>query len=91
MAGKKIMKASDIPAWVGAMIEAGCDICAIDEFGYVICDIKNPRKQRRKVDRVCGQFGERGHLKFEIIAYLRSIGRFIDRDSEAEHWSEKFH
>ncbi|WP_245499135.1 hypothetical protein [Mesorhizobium sp. M1A.F.Ca.ET.072.01.1.1] len=90
MAGKKkIMNPSDVPDFVDAVIEAGCDICAIDDFGYVMVDIR-PRR-RREVDRVCEEFGERRHLKFAIIAYLRSIGRFVDLDSTAEHWSENFH
>ena len=32
------------------------------------------------LDEIEDRYGERDHLNAEIIAYLRSIGRFIDLD-----------
>lgn len=35
----RLMKASEIPAFVDKVIEAGCDICAIGHLGYSLGDV----------------------------------------------------
>lgn len=35
----RLMKASEIPAFVDKVIEAGCDICAIGHLGYSPGDV----------------------------------------------------
>jgi hypothetical protein len=89
MAGtKKIMKPSEIPAFVGAVIKAGCDICAIGHFGYVLGDTDGHLEDHEELDRIEEEFGDRDFLLPEIVAYLRSIGRYLDPGSPATHWTE---
>ncbi|WP_353036247.1 hypothetical protein [Mesorhizobium sp. M1328] len=76
----RLMKASEIPAFVDKMIEAGCDICAIGELGYSAGDVDR-KVPWRKVRRIVEEFGDRDHLLPEIVAYLRSIGRYIELSS----------
>ena len=79
---QKLMKASDIPAFVDDVIEAGCDICAVGRDKYVIGHTDLPpgayEKKRRMLDRIEEAYGDRDFLKVEIVAYLRAIGRFVD-------------
>ncbi|RWD39641.1 hypothetical protein [Mesorhizobium sp.] len=89
---KRLMKASEIPAFVDAIIEAGCDICAIGHHGYVVGDADLSPAEREvvwpKIDKIEETYGDRDFLKLEIVAYLRSIGRYLDINSSATHWSE---
>ncbi|AAB91763.1 hypothetical 14.3 kDa protein (plasmid) [Sinorhizobium fredii NGR234] len=79
---QKLMKASDIPAFVNEVIEAGCDICAVGHEKYVIGDTDLSRgaygKMRQRLGRIEEAYGDRDFLKLEIVAYLRSIGRYVD-------------
>ncbi|WP_018098248.1 hypothetical protein [Sinorhizobium meliloti] len=79
---QKLMDASDIPAFVDDIIEAGCDICAVGYDKYVIGDAELPpgadEKTRRMFDRIDEVYGDRDFLTVEIVAYLRSIGRYVD-------------
>ncbi|PST24190.1 hypothetical protein C7U60_09755 [Mesorhizobium plurifarium] len=78
----KLMKASDIPSFVDDIIETGCDICAVGHDKYVIGDADLApayyEKVRRRLDTIEETYGDRDFLKSEIVAYLRSIGRYID-------------
>ncbi|WP_352625661.1 hypothetical protein [Mesorhizobium sp. M0578] len=76
----RLMKASEIPAFVDKVIEAGCDICAIDHLGYSLGDVDG-KVPWRKAKRIVEEFGDRDHLLPEIVAYLRSIGRYIELSS----------
>lgn len=40
MAVKRLMKASDIPAFIDRVIKAGCDICAVGHFNYCLGDLE---------------------------------------------------
>lgn len=89
---KRLMKASEIPAFVEDVIDAGCDICAVGQDMYVIGDadlspveLEAALPALKRIDRV---YGDRDFLKLEIVAYLRSLGRYLDLDSTATHWSE---
>lgn len=78
----KLMSKEDIPAFVQAVIETGCDICAVGYDGYVIGDADLPQAMSRKVApalrRISRRFGERDHLCREIVLHLRSLGRFLE-------------
>lgn len=88
---QRLMRADEIPAFVDAMIEAGCDICAVGHESYVVGDVDLPPHQldqvRPRLRAINEQFGDRDFLLFEIVAYLRSLGRYID-DTDIHHWSE---
>ena len=84
------MNASQIPAFVDAVIKAGCDICAVGHFGYVFGDTERHLEDPEEIKRIDEEFGDRDALLPEIVAYLRSIGRFID-DPNVPHWSQNFH
>ncbi|RVI79754.1 hypothetical protein CN188_17675 [Sinorhizobium meliloti] len=76
------MKVSDIPAFVYEIVETGCDICAVGHDKYVLEDAElSPdeyEKVRRKLDKIEDNYGDRDFLRLEIVAHLRSIGRYID-------------
>ncbi|WP_320409782.1 hypothetical protein [Bosea sp. Root483D1] len=78
----KVMQEKDIPAFVHAITNTGCDITAVGEHLYVIGDSDLPEDQadaaRPVLVNLDRNFGRRDHLRREIAAYLRSIGRFID-------------
>ncbi|MET2831244.1 hypothetical protein [Mesorhizobium shangrilense] len=82
------MKASEIPAFVDQVIGAGCDICAIGHRGYVLGDLEEMVTAAEDLKRIGEEFGDRDFLLPEIVAYLRSIGRYIEPGSPASHWSE---
>lgn len=88
---KRLMKASEVPAFVDAITKAGCDICAIGHHGHVLGDVDlSPAEQdvvMQKVKKIEETYGDRDFLMLEIVAYLRSIGRYPG--SPATHWSAK--
>lgn len=85
---KRLMKASEVPAFVDAIIKAGCDICAIGHHGDVDLSPAEQEVVMPKVKKIEETYGDRDFLKLEIVAYLRSIGRYLDPGSPATHWSE---
>lgn len=87
------MKASEIPAFVDAVIKTGCDMCAIGHDCYVLGDLEEMEAAAPELDRIGEKFGDRDFLIVEIVAYLRSIGRYLDPGSPAKHWTDngKFH
>jgi hypothetical protein len=76
------MTEEDIPAFVEAIIETGCNICAIGQVGYVIGDVDLPWRRQEEIAprlrEISETFGDRDHLMPQIIAYLRSIGRYVE-------------
>lgn len=84
----QLMKESEIPAFVDEVIKAGCDICAIGNLGYVIGDVEEQNAAQDELASIDKKYGDRDFLKAEIIAYLRSLGRYLDLNSTAKHWSE---
>lgn len=78
----KTMQEKDIPAFVQAVVDAGCNICAIGNLGYVFGDADFTPAQWRAVEpqlrRIAEIYGERDHLMNEIAVYLRSIGRHVE-------------
>ncbi|MCZ8158891.1 MAG: hypothetical protein O9256_03265 [Rhizobiaceae bacterium] len=79
------MRKDEIPSFVSELIDAGAPICAVGRELYVIGDIDLPDAQAEVVWEICNRYGERDHLILEIVAYLRSVGRFLDLSREALH------
>jgi hypothetical protein len=73
------MTKDEVEAFVAAMIEAGSNIQAIGTVGYVVAEPVDPtdKEAYRRIELVSKAFGERGHLKYEIVAYLTKIGRVV--------------
>lgn len=83
----KLMDKAEIPAFVDAVIAAGCDIRAIDDRRYVIGDLDFIGDQWESstpmLAEICREFGDRDFLTREICLYLHSIGRIsADEDSQ---------
>ena len=81
----KLMQPEEIPAFVSDVIEAGCDICAIGHDGYVIGDIEEMDAARDELKRIVIAYGDRDPLRLEIVAYLRSLGRYLDTELSLIH------
>ncbi|MER8766963.1 hypothetical protein [Mesorhizobium sp. M0968] len=78
----KQMKTDQIPLFVQDIVALGCEICAVGDFGYVIGDadlslhrLEAIQPQLRRLDQT---YGCRRHLKRQIVAYLNSVGRYVD-------------
>lgn len=82
------MLESEIPAFVDAVIEAGCDICAIGHDSYVLGDLEEMVAAADELDRIGEVFGDRDFLLLEIVAYLRSLGRYLEPGPSPRHWSD---
>ncbi len=79
---RRMMKPSEIPDFVSEMIAAGWEITAIGHDKYVLGDIEEQHRARDELDRITEMYGDRDSLKLEIVAYLWSIGRYIEIASE---------
>jgi hypothetical protein len=79
---RRLMKASEIPAFVEEILRTGCNICAVGHDKYVVgdADLSPAEYERvgRELDKIEEAYGERDFLKAEIVRYLRSIGRYVD-------------
>lgn len=84
----KTMQRQDIPEFVAAIVDTGCDITALPGLGYVIGDADLPRGQYRevapKLDRIVERYGSRSHLVADISSYLTSIGKFYSLTAASE-------
>lgn len=80
------MTKDEIPAFVDAMIEAGSNIQAIGDIGYVLAEpvVPTDKEAYRRIELVSSAFGERDHLKGDIIAYLHEIGRVVEIPEEPD-------
>lgn len=85
---RKLMGASEIPAFVDEVVEAGCDICAVRHDYYVLGDLEEMDAAGDELHRIGEKFGDRDFLLLEIVAHLRSLGRYLDPGSSAEHWTD---
>ncbi|KAB1122056.1 hypothetical protein [Neorhizobium galegae] len=65
---------------MAVMIEAGSNVQAIGTTGYVVAEPVDPtdREAYGRIALVSSAFGERDHLKDEIIAYLHELGRVVE-------------
>ncbi|TBA63923.1 hypothetical protein [Rhizobium ruizarguesonis] len=71
------MTEQEAKKFVIAVIEAGSDIAAIGQIGYVLAEPVDPTDDEawHRIGRVAEAFGDVSHLKEDIIAYLHQIGR----------------
>lgn len=83
------MHKDQVPEFVDAIVKTGCPICAVGHDLYVFAEVDLPPDDMERVVKeihvICERFGEREHLRLEIVAYLRSIGRFYDLPGETMH------
>jgi hypothetical protein len=83
----KYMRHEDIPQFVQDVVALGCEICALGYVGYTIGDADLSWKQYQAISpalrRISETYGDRSHLKRDIILYLNSIGRYVDMDDDA--------
>ncbi|UTV37658.1 hypothetical protein MYG64_04905 [Ensifer adhaerens] len=79
---RRAMKPSEIPDFVAEIIKAGCDITAIGDDKYVLGDIEEQDAALDELDRIGEKYGDRDHLKLQIVAYLWSIDRYIELEPE---------
>lgn len=88
---RRLMRPDEIPAFVDAIIETGCDICAVGHESYVIGDVDLPPEQlelaQPRLQAISERFGDRDFLLFEIVAHIRLQGRYID-SIDVTHWSD---
>ncbi|TCQ16417.1 hypothetical protein [Rhizobium sp. PP-CC-3G-465] len=86
----RMMQASEIPAFVDAVIQTGCDICACGDDIYTIGDADLSDEDYEiaapQLQAINEKFGDRDYLRREIVAHLRSLGRYLD-SADVEHWS----
>ncbi len=85
---KRVMRVSEIPAFVDDVIQAGCDICAVGHNKYVLGEFEEQEAAAEKLLCLDEKYGNRDFLKLEIVAHLRSLGRYLDPDSMTAHWTE---
>tara|TARA_R110002020_G_scaffold170523_4_gene360289 strand:- start:9150 stop:9404 length:255 start_codon:yes stop_codon:yes gene_type:complete len=75
----KLRREDQIADFVREVAATGCNICAIGDHHYLIGDADlSPTDYEAiepELDRIWKEYGERDHLKSEIIAYLHLIGR----------------
>ena len=59
---------------------------AIGTVGYVLAEPVDPadREAYRRIELVSSAFGERDHLKDEIIVYLHELGRVVEIPEEPD-------
>ena len=85
---QRLMKESEIPAFVEDVIATGCDICAVGHVGYVLGDVEEMKLAEVELRRINLKYGDRDFLRYQIIGHLRSLGRYLDLESDITHWSE---
>lgn len=71
------MTRDQIPEFIAAILATSCDITAVGDDFYVLGDSDLPPKKAKVAHAASAKFGERDHLRYDIIAYLKSIGRHI--------------
>ncbi|QDG94596.1 dihydroxy-acid dehydratase (plasmid) [Rhizobium sp. NIBRBAC000502774] len=83
------MTEDQVPEFVDAIIATGCPICAVGHELYVFAEIDLPPEDidrvSAEVHNICTAYGERDHLRREIAAYLRSLGRYVECEISTVH------
>lgn len=83
------MTEDQVPEFVDAIIATGCPITAVGHEIYLFAEIDLPDEDIDRVTEeiraICKRYGERDHLRLEIVVYLRSLGRFLDLPEEVVH------
>jgi hypothetical protein len=78
---KMKMEQHQIPGFVADIVAAGGNIFAIGDAHY--CIVENDQDSadvKQKVNSVLKRFGDRNHLRSEIVQYLQVRGLSIDLD-----------
>ncbi|WP_258580782.1 hypothetical protein [Mesorhizobium sp. AR02] len=65
---KRLMKASDIPAFVVTLIKAGCDICAVGDTRYVLGDVEETLAAYDELECIGEAFEDRDSLIRKSVA-----------------------
>ena len=71
---KRLMQPDEVRDFVNDVIAAGYEINAVGHNMYVFGEAGNVEK----LNRIGEKYGDRDFVRLEIVAYLRSIGRFVD-------------
>ncbi|WP_159952409.1 hypothetical protein [Rhizobium sp. 18065] len=83
------MNKTEIPKFVDEILATGTPIVAVGHDVYVFAEadvqIEDLDRVENEVHEVCERYGERDHLRQDIVAYLRQIGRFIDDQHLAQN------
>lgn len=83
------MRKDQIPEFIEEIIATGCPITAVGHDMYVFAEIDAPEEEvdriGEEVQAICDRYGPRDHLLLEIVAHLRSLGRFYDLNAETLH------
>jgi len=79
---RRQMKVSEIPAFVDEVIQSGCSITAVGHDKYVLGDIEEQGRAKDELDRITKKYGNRDPMRLQIVAYLWSIGRYLDLETE---------
>lgn len=83
------MRKDQIPDFIEEIIATGCPITAVGEDMYVFAEMDAPEEDvdriAEEVHAICERYGPRDHLQLEIVAHLRSLGRFYDLNAETVH------
>lgn len=78
------MQEVQIPDFIIEVAATGCDICAVGHDSYLVGDADLSDEDYERIAPILSEigdrYGKRDHLRLEIIAYLRSIDRFVDLD-----------
>jgi hypothetical protein len=76
------MRKEDIPDFVSQILATGAPMCAIGNDFYLICEtevsVRSRAQVATEVQRICADYGPRDHLRRDIVAHLRSLGRCLD-------------
>ena len=90
------MDVRDIPAFVRDVVATGCNITAAGDRSWLFGDADLPEAEsgalQPQLEAINRSYGDRTHLKAEIIAYLTSMGRVyrIEDDPDVPlYWRER--
>ncbi|UDF31902.1 UNVERIFIED_ORG: hypothetical protein LHK14_22950 (plasmid) [Roseateles sp. XES5] len=76
---RRKMTEEQIADFVRDMAATGCEILAVGDDSYVVADAHLPDDVYAtiapEIERISQKYGQRDHLREQIAAYLRSIGR----------------
>ena len=90
------MRKDQIAAFVSEILAAGAPMCAIGDDTYVFAEVDVPDEHfdrvSHEVNEICERYGSRDHLRREISAHLRSIGRYVEVEdvSKFKLWLSRF-
>lgn len=82
------MRKDQISDFVQEILATGAPIWAVGQDVYVICEAEvTPDRVDEVVEEIhciCERYGRREHLRRDIVAHLRGMGRFHDIDEHSD-------